>query len=150
MIYVVLILCIKKSCHNEVQFSSVVRDYVYCGVQHQWAYCITIQVLIVYNKNHTLFLRSHQLLPMCLLEWVQWLWVSVSCHSCPTTWREPWQNKLSRTEATRTIDIHAWPWQLLLHGESGMFSFVHGGTGNQNYLMLRFHCKHFAWHKEMT
>ncbi|XP_036901773.1 triadin-like [Sturnira hondurensis] len=51
--------------------------------------------------------KPHQFLPMCLLEWLQWLWISVSVHPCTAPWRELWSTKFSRTEATRTIDTHA-------------------------------------------
>lgn len=60
-------------------------------------------ILLVLINHHPLFFRPHQLLPMCLLGWIQWLWISVSCHSCTPPCRELWPTKFSRTEATRTI-----------------------------------------------
>lgn len=60
-------------------------------------------VLLGLTNYHALFLRPHQFLPMCVPEWLQRLWISVSGHSCPAPCREPCSTGFSGTEATRTV-----------------------------------------------
>lgn len=68
---------------------------------------VPVSILLVSTNYRALFLRPHQFLPMCLLGWIQWLWISVSCHSCTAPWRRLWPTGFSRTEATRAIDTHS-------------------------------------------
>lgn len=59
--------------------------------------------LFVLTNYHALFVRPHQFLPVCVPEWLQWLWISVSGHSCPAPCRELGAPGFSGTEATRTV-----------------------------------------------
>lgn len=68
---------------------------------------VLASILLVLTNYHALFLRPHQFLSMCLPEWIQWLWISVSFHSCTPPCRELWPTRFSRTDGTRTVDTHA-------------------------------------------
>lgn len=79
---------------------------------------------VVLTKHHALFPRSHQFLPVCVLGWIQRLWISVSCYSCTTARRQLRQTKFCSTEAMRTIETHVQSVYMIWNFQNGLNCFT--------------------------